>query len=98
MGLPRGLGVQGLDLPLAAAHLAGRVVRPGELFQRAEIPHPEELPLERAENAPEAAVAPGFAHEGGRGAGAPHPVGLRGDDGAFVALCLKRLRLLFRRQ
>jgi|GEM_PF-2761506 hypothetical protein len=64
MGLPRGLEMEPFDQPLFVVALAEFFERFGQFFQSFEVPYPQELFLESAEEAFDAGVAFGFANEG----------------------------------
>ncbi len=64
MSLPRGLEVKTFDQPLLVVALAEFFEPFGQLHQGFEMPHPQELLLQSAEEASDRAVASGLAHEG----------------------------------
>jgi hypothetical protein len=64
VSLPRGLEAEPFDQPLVVVALAKFFERFGQLLQRFEVPHPEKLLLEGAEEAFDAAVAFRLADEG----------------------------------
>ena len=64
MSLPRGLEVEPFDQSLFVVALAEFFQRFGQLLQSREVPHPEKLFLEGAEEAFDAAVAFRLADEG----------------------------------
>jgi len=64
MSLPRGLEVEAFDQPLLVVALAEFFERFGQLLQGLEMPHPEKLLLESAEDTFDTAVAFRLADEG----------------------------------
>jgi len=66
-GLLRGLKPEPLHEPVIVVALAEFLERRGQFLQRREVSHPEQLFLEGAEEALDAAVAFGLPDKGGRG-------------------------------
>ena len=64
MSLPRGLEVEPFHPPLLVVALAELFEGFGQFFQGLEMPHPEKLLLESAEETFDAAVAFGLTDEG----------------------------------